>query len=335
MNINDSDMDPESLEPIIERTGFTEMTKVRVSHLVFESANSLGYSSPTKGQDESLQAKTWEDNEKLVLDLERKLENEIIICCDAGNPLAWLTVVVIRLIMSRLRLAIYHPQSHNHRYTSHRHISRDIVLEAAVQNLEYGHLLITEPAAAKWRWYANTRVQWHALAATLAELCVQDKGPLVERGWKIVDAVFEGWAAHIADSTHGMLWRPIQKLMKKAQARRNEYSSRSLAIVPQQQQRLPEYELPSYSHFQTPSVMATSFPQDLTSNVVQQSLLNRPLNFDQELPSNVLASLTVTDTMDTINWAEWDEFMQDFERGDQSAPIDANVVAQGGNGVWW
>lgn len=41
LNINDSDMDPQSAEPLVERKGFTDMTKVRGSHIVWNAAMRL------------------------------------------------------------------------------------------------------------------------------------------------------------------------------------------------------------------------------------------------------------------------------------------------------
>ena len=217
-----------------------------------------------------------------------------------------------------------------------KYISRELVLRSAVENLEYSHLLQTEPAAAQWRWYFNTRVQWHALAATLAELCVQDKGPLVERAWKVVEVVFEDWADHIADSRKGMLWRPIKKLMSKAQAKRAESSMRSMSIT--SQQPLPQFTIPAYDNFYDPnsSTPAMSFPQDSTSPVAMDDLSNQGLSLDQRLAPDPLDSLNVNEAGNGINWAEWDEFMQDFEMGEQP-PIDANAMEQDAShlGMWW
>lgn len=63
-------------------------------------------------------------------------------------------------------------------------------------------------------------VQWHPLAVAAAELCLQTEGPLVERAWKVVDAAFQQYSEIVADTKTGMLWQPIQKLMKKAKQNR-------------------------------------------------------------------------------------------------------------------
>ncbi len=337
LNINDDDMDPGSMDPIVERKEFTSMTKSRVSYIVWEYALLLGYIPPGREEPENPPiVSPVEKKLDMVQELETKLEKEVLMYCDPADPLAWATSVIIRLIGSRLRIAVYHPPLLDMRGIIQQYVSRELVLKTAVENLEYSHLLNTEPAAAGWRWYFHTRVQWHALAATLAELCVQDKGPLVERAWKIVDAVFEQWAEHIADSRRGMLWRPIKKLMSKAQAKRAESSMKSMSIT--SQQSLPQFSDPAFDHFYdpNPSTPATSFSQNSTSEVAMGDLPNRSLDLEQQISPELLDSLNVNEAANTINWTEWDEFMQDFEMAEQP-PMDVNAVQQDADhlGVWW
>ena len=337
LNINDEDMDPESEEPIVERKGFTEMTKSRLSYIIWEYAIDIGYRSP--GREEANHPPTESPVEtklKLIQELEMKLEKDVLVHCDPANPLAWVTSVVVPLVGSRMRIAVYHPPLHDMRGVIQQYVSRELVLKAAVENLEYGHLLAFEPTVAHWRWYFNTRVQWHALAATLAELCVQDKGPLVERAWKVVDAVFEQWASHVADSRNGMLWRPIKKLMSKAQSKRAESRMQSMSITPQQS--LPQFSAPMWGNVDDPkaSASAMSFPQDSTSGMALDDLPIQSLGLDEQIPPNLADSLSVNEAENVINWAEWDEFMQDFEMAEQP-PIDVNPMQQDTShlGVWW
>ena len=327
LNINDSDMDPESMDPIRERVGFTEMTKSHVSHLICGMAEELAY-FPEAREGQTPSGLSFEAKEAWIVDIEQRLEKEVLVYCDPQNPVAWVTSVVTRLILARLRLALYHPTQHVNRSASHRLVTREEVLKTAVEGIEYSHLLDTEPAAAQWRWFFNTHVQWHALAATLAELCVQDKGSLVERAWKIVDVVFDDWAALIADSKNGMLWRPIKKLMSKAQARRKESKMRVDRVIAQKS--LPNFGLSSFNHLQGPGLTVTPFSNRSSPGMSQESTASQSLGQDQEVPSDVFASLNVDGSSDTINWAEWDEFMQDFAMEDQPNfyPIDEQQDAR-------
>ena len=56
----------------------------------------------------------------------------------------------------------------------------------------------------------------------VAELCCHTQGPAVDRAWAILDESLDFFRAFIADGGSGMLWKPIDKLLKRARERRAE-----------------------------------------------------------------------------------------------------------------
>ncbi|KAI0548424.1 fungal-specific transcription factor domain-containing protein [Xylaria curta] len=99
-------------------------------------------------------------------------------------------------------------------------VSRQATLRTAVSIMELSEFSETGPYSDRFRWWAETYVQWHPLAVTLAELCTQTEGDVVEHAWRVVEDVFPRWSDRIADAKRGSLWRPIRKLYKKAKAAR-------------------------------------------------------------------------------------------------------------------
>ena len=334
LNINDSDISPETTIAPQERQEFTDVSKSWSGHLVYYVAIPLGFVAPVKEGDEDLPPTlSFADKEVMIMQLQRKLENRVLRICDPAEPIQWVTAVVTRLILARLRLALYHPPMHDSRSVCHQVVSRESVLKAAVENLEFSHLLDKEPSCAQWRWYFKTHVQWHALAATLVELCVMDSGPLVDRAWTIVDAIFDDWAARIADSKTGMLWRPIKKLRAKAQSKREETRARLARTASQPQIPLPEFN--SFNLTQDPNLTNSNILYHPNSVIG----LSRSMSLDQSISSDVLSSLNVNDNVDAINWAEWDAFMQDFDMPD-SGVMDPSLMQpqqEDGQqiGAWW
>lgn len=53
--------------------------------------------------------------------------------------------------------------------------------------------------------------RWHPLAITLAELCVQTEGPLVDRAWASVAENYDFIASNIADGRSGSLFRKFPR----------------------------------------------------------------------------------------------------------------------------
>ena len=114
------------------------------------------------------------------------------------------------------------------------------VLNLAVDIMEKHNEIATAPITEPWRWFIW--VQWHALAVALAELCSRTEGPDVERAWEIVEIAFQQYADVVADTTRGMLWHPIEKLMKKARQTRKLAQLSQLSL---DDDKRPSTNLPS------------------------------------------------------------------------------------------
>ena len=323
LNINDSDIWPEIEAPPPERVGFTEMTKCTVGHEICHLKVHFGQINRfDENGVELVSPLSFEERLKILNEAEKRLNERVVVHCDPKIPIAWATSMVARLIICRIRLMIYHPIEDGSGNFVPPHVSREHLLETAVLNLEYSHLLDIEPAAAQWRWFTKTYVQWHALATTLTELCVQTKGPLVQRAWRIVDAVFEKTAARIADSRNGLLWRPMKKLMARAQMKRKEIDILNAQPNLSEQQPLPQFDSLAFNdpelnlvqpHLKNPSDTRNTN----LNNLDQLSLTSTPFSSD-------VLSVPDDQNSNLMNWAEWDTFMQDFEM--EGPAKDANIA---------
>lgn len=338
LNINDEDMDPDTLKPLTARIGYTAMTFCAVNHEVFvfhRRCNIVGYNT---GKLATAQPMKIEDQIIMMTELQEHLKEKYLIHCDLRNPIAWVTVSVTRLIVTRLWLAIYHPLQHEQRPKTRPRMTREQILMMTVELLEGARRLELEPATTQWRWFFDTWVQWHALAVALAQLCVQNQGPLVQRAWAIIDEVFEPWAAHIADSKHGMLWRPIQKLAAKARVNRRRgdwsmtgnnkdnllFDANHFTSVqsPSYISNNPSLQINNYildpEHLQT---MTLDPPQPVLAQLQPNSFSQYPeTNTNSNLMPNAFVALddasisTAVEESFDPDWAEWDAFMQDYER---------------------
>ena len=321
LNINDSDIWPEIEAPPPERVGFTEMTKCTVSHEICHLKAFFGQVGRFDEDGGNLVSPLpFEERLKVLSDVEKRLHDKVLVHCDSKVPIAWSTSIVTRLVMCRIRLMIYHPIEDGSGNFVRPNVPRERLLETAVANLEYSHLLDVEPAGAQWRWFTKTYVQWHALATTLTELCVQTKGPLVKRAWRIVDAIFEVTAARIADSRNGLLWRPMKKLMARAQAKRKETETANVSTTFSEQQPLPQFDSLAFNE---PNLISPPVNSPSSTDGIDLNSLNQPSLTETQFPPN---GLSVSNDQDSnaINWTEWDTFMQDFE---MEAPSKDAIMA--------
>jgi hypothetical protein len=70
-------------------------------------------------------------------------------------------------------------------------------------------------------WRRMPWIPWHAVAVTLAGLCSIRGTAVADEAWDLVHKCMTRYAPNIADSTDGMLWRPLEKLRVKAAAFRD------------------------------------------------------------------------------------------------------------------
>ncbi|KAJ9636263.1 hypothetical protein H2201_006242 [Coniosporium apollinis] len=224
LNVNDSDLSPDMKELPAERLGCTEMT---FGLIRFEVASvlrriqytPLGLKAKCSGTYamESLQQK-----EKWIQQYHQRLEEKYLRHADMSVPLYWVMATVARLVASKMWLMLYHPFQRLDGGASLPQDIRDKLFITSLENVEYALLLYTEARTMRWSWLFRTYVQWHAIAFLLSELCVRTRGPHVERAWRAVEATAAARWEDSHDQKQSALWKPLRKLMARAQEARQK-----------------------------------------------------------------------------------------------------------------
>ncbi|KAI1771179.1 fungal-specific transcription factor domain-containing protein [Hypoxylon cercidicola] len=248
LNLNDADFGPDSPGPLVERQGPTDVTfslcTARCSgiFLYVEHAHQSaagfagGDNSSSGGADVCAVAPAPRSVEETVRHAQ-SLESQFVATADPSHAASYLASVTVRLIILKLWLITQYPL---HPRQGPRRASREqaaglfpseATLRTAISIVELNEYLRTGPYGDRFRWWADTYVQWHPLAVALAELCTQTRGDLADRAWRIIDDGFPAWSEVIADTKSGTLWRPIRKLYKKAKAARSAAAAAAAAAA--------------------------------------------------------------------------------------------------------
>lgn len=217
LNINDDDFSPESTAFPPERTGGSDVT---FSLCAAESSSIFLWVGHAQAR---FSRSTPHQSEEEIVAKAQRLEQTFILNHDANHYQSALAAGLVRLITLKLWLFMQYPIHLRANIATSRwpKVSREAILQTAVGVMElHEHKHDTFKKDERFRWWAATYVQWHPLAVALAELCVQTRGPLVERAWKVIETVYPNWALVVADSKRGALWRPIRKLYKKSKGAR-------------------------------------------------------------------------------------------------------------------
>ncbi|OQD91097.1 hypothetical protein PENANT_c001G02525 [Penicillium antarcticum] len=215
LNINDSDLTADMTVPPNEREGATEMTFCLIRCEVMRVVWKTGYVPPSmRRPSQPFEALSLPDRIALVKDLQQRLEERYLKHCDTATPFFQVCVTIARLIIARTWLVVYYPLSQNNDGANLPSTIRERLFLTSIKVLELSNFLLTDPDLTKWTWHSKAHVQWHAVAFVLFEICCRPPSQECDRGWEYAQTVYSRWKMK---ENKGNLWRPIKRLMAKAQ----------------------------------------------------------------------------------------------------------------------
>jgi Fungal specific transcription factor domain len=339
LHVNDEDLIPGDPDEVRPREGFTDITFSLVCHEVFDIERRLNYISA--GELERSQESTddpWAQRRGWVIEGQRRIEDKYLRHCDTTVPFQRYTVLVADIIVAAMWLFTYRPlQRHPASPTSVK-IPHPGILHFSVEVLEKSLQVSMDSCAGPFRWISTIWVQWHALAVMIAELCVQTEGPTVERAWNVVKIVFEETAQHVADSDKGRLWRPIKKMMNKAQAVRKKHLEDAAALSAP----LPSQRAPNPTNLAIPRLNAQVHDMNGMEMEMEMGadpkLLRNPsglgqqfqphgtsteatsFSWDEWLATGPSNQIDYTNELDQMAWTNWETFIDDYQANGDHPP---------------
>jgi hypothetical protein len=231
LNINDTDISPESKQIPTERDGVTDMSFVLICIGVADVSRQMMGLSATHG------AAGLEEQSRLLNEIYLKFEQGYLWkTAESGDIAYWVVVTVARLVMAKMTLIVFLPVLFS---SPSDHFSDELktkLLVSAIEVAEYNHALNSEQACRHWRWVYQTYTHWHAIVFLLIEISRRPWSPTVERAWV---ALHSSWLipAHIPIDQDVRMWFPLRKLMAKARKHRDAELER-LRADPQAAARL-------------------------------------------------------------------------------------------------
>lgn len=272
LNVNDSDLTAEMTKPPAEREEATEMTFCLIRCEVMRVVWKTGYVPPSmRRPGQPAEGLPLPDGAALAKDLQQRLEERYLKHCDPTTPFFHVCVTVARLIIARTWLVVYYPLIHKDNGENFPTSLRDRLFLASIKVLELSNILLTSPDIAQWQWHSKTHIQWHAVAFALSEICSRPPSADCDRAWEYAQTVYSRW---MMKEHKGNLWRPIKRLMAKAQyvremQRANNPSSKKHWRVAGMPTESPPFSTPSSTGLALieSSATASEITGDVTPNV--------------------------------------------------------------------
>jgi hypothetical protein len=308
LNINDDDYGPETSEPVPEFPGVTDMTLSRVTHKSTFTFRKLLFPNQI----------SVTEKEQMIESLSLEFESLYFQKCDANVPIQWFLSMTGRLLILKMWLSQRYPLRARDQ-PIYANATPDQTLGTAVSILEIMmNLYENNPKSSRFKWVGRTWVQWHPLAVMLAELCIQTEGPLVERAWVVVESVWNKYGERVADTEGGMLWKPIKRLLKKAQAAYREAATKREVQIGDITAQGVAQPLP-YPMFDVSQMAINEYNPSLLfgSGAPVDPQVPPGHNFDTTYNMIPLPQSPInTDYGNQINWADWQRFLMYSEASD-------------------
>ncbi|KAE8375013.1 hypothetical protein BDV26DRAFT_283830 [Aspergillus bertholletiae] len=223
-NINDNDISFGMDSPVQESEDFTDMT---FSIMTLKAQCTVRLLNFSDFIDKTVSCVN--KRQQLVIEFQKTASKLLQNSEPDKVPFHWYTRKVAEIISASLQLIVLRPLQRNANFVPPR-VRGDRLLQIAVDILTKSKTIRSDPRGQPWRWCEFMFVPWHSLAVAIAELCVCEDHSLVESFWGPVREAYENLGDLIADSRRGMIWKPMEKIMAQAEAKRNELLAASNVV---------------------------------------------------------------------------------------------------------
>ncbi|KAI9742983.1 MAG: hypothetical protein M1818_003278 [Claussenomyces sp. TS43310] len=322
-NLNDDDFGLESVHSLPNKKGFTDMTFSLITMHVSNTSRYLHFIPPTNSQ----HVPTLQQKEVKVRECSQLFESQFFDGLEPTSPVTWASIMVGRLLILRLWTVVQYPLQ-SRPATPRHELPRGQGLRIITAYLELIEVIGSNPTGKPFTWLFDTYVPWHPVAIALAELINNPKGALADKAWAVISRNYKRWAELVADSKEGMLWRPVKKLYKRAQAARHrdtDLESRianAELLVDSTQEILPE--MPTFHPGNTINNYSYSVadPVPLLNPIEQNALSNLEFDWSQAVPMSLQFGVQPELYGGSVNWDDWNQFIFDVgEVGSLSQPM--------------
>jgi len=196
-NVNDSDLSPSMKDPPKERVGATDMMFCNLCYKVMKFMGEVhGGRRPwvlsagekwTFALDPLYRA----EREKAIGEMEEDVELELLRYFDTLNPVHFLTVIVARLTLCKLRYTALQPCQYGKYLHDCTEEDRELMFSTALKVLEYDNNAHSQPSIQGFLWHTHQYFQWSCLVHILEDLKTRPCGDQVDKAWEQIRMLYE------------------------------------------------------------------------------------------------------------------------------------------------
>ena len=305
LNVNDSDLSSDMSALPSEHEGPTEMM-----FCGFRNEVGLFLKNAKKDVDWIITGphKVLADEKGNNLDeLQALIERKYVKFCDPSVPLHLFTKIMAGATIMALRLIARNPRKYLQGGIEMPAKERDELFWISMHVLEYYNFSMRKDCIQRFLWNVNVQFQWHAFIVLANDLQDRAEDESARSAWSKIEELFE-YNPDVIVNTNTPLHNAVSRLTLKAWSKRQSRLQRSGIQLP------------------TPNFVATLQAQIRTQDIASQS---KDRYVTSETPAALVTpsesskgetSFTTDSLLDgnPIDWAEWDDWLQNFEFQDPS-----------------
>jgi len=312
LNINDADISTGMIEGATNGQGFSDSTFLVLTSKTQILARFLCFSSSPNPQ-----ANEWKERQSRLNTFQQEIaplfatDNVEIM----NSAWYWYTKTTAECIVAWMQLMTVRPLRQQIGRSAPVVHHADL-LKLAVKVLEETHKIVRDPRGIPWRWYGGFFAPWHALAVSLAELCVCDDAGLLEACWPIIQVSFFRMNDIVPEHNGETVWEPMLRLMRRAEQKMKSIKSHGGGSI------APDNILPLGT--QQGGSQQNLVAEDLAHPwAYPTEVENQPSGGDLfdiwpdlgDSTVNLMTDMSST-SADEIAWASWEDFINDLNHTD-------------------
>ncbi|KAK3328135.1 fungal-specific transcription factor domain-containing protein [Cercophora scortea] len=214
LNINDSDISPETEAQPTERSGETDMQLSLYTFQVCVITRRMMAPRPNNT------VPSLAELDVLLNELYDTVNNSGFQgVAGITNPKYWVGVTVVRLVIAKMTLLLHLPALLSSSAQDGIGDTRTKLFHAALEVAEYNHALNSDRSYRHWSWVFQTYTHWYAIVFLLLEINRRQWSPTVERAWVALHS--EWLIPNQSSMDKGLrISVPLRKLIAKARRHR-------------------------------------------------------------------------------------------------------------------
>ena len=318
-DINDSELDPSSTSIREHEKELTDMSFALMAYDATTHTHRLTIPESKPNGD------TWQQRLESAQKFNEAIHEKYLKYCDTSDPFQRLIYGIGNSMINSMILRAVRPMQ-KHVSSVPPRVDSVYVLKLAMNSIKASEAAQNDPETQQWRWMMW--VQWHALAVALAGLCAIRDTELANEAWIYADQGYARCSRNIADARNGMLWRPIDKLYKKASAFRDHRETPGSSISPpeqiseqmqQQQLTMPPFgtTYPTPNHFDSP-MPHQQIPQNIPGGMPAGGVPNSAMNVNFAGDNSMMSGMDLGNS--DMSWMDFERIVEDM-----SNPADVGL----------